>query len=688
MPRSGLALIAIVTAAALTPAQAEEGMWTFNNFPADKVEKAYGFRPDQAWLDHVRLSSVRLAEGCSGSFVSARGLVQTNHHCARECIEQLSTATKDMNALGFYARDEKDEIKCPTVEVNQLVGITPVTDRVDKATGGKTGPAFAKALKAEIANIEGGCAGKDDNVRCEVVTLYNGGVYDLYKYRRYQDVRLVFAPEEAIAFFGGDPDNFEFPRYDFDVSYMRVYADGRPLDTSKNYLRYASSDAQPGDVVFTSGNPGSTSRLDTVAQLQFLRDVGLPRSIFMLSELRGELTRFSFESPERARIASSLLFGIENALKASKGRFETLVDPAIIKNHELQEKALRAKVNADPALQAKYGAAWDSIRNTLERFRPLAIRYAFLGGNSGFESELLHQARIIVRHADEATKPDTERLSEYTDANFPAIRQLILSNAPIYPDLEKLTLAYSLTKLREQLGPDDPFVKLALGNKSPVGLAAELVDGTQLGSVAYRTRLLSADAATIAASNDPMIQFFRRIDPELRAVRKEKEEGFDAAMTRYSTQLAQAKFKVEGTSTYPDATFSPRLSYGSVAGYTVGGKQIPPMTFTSGLYERATGAAPFQLPPSWIAARASLNPRQPFDFVTTNDIVGGNSGSPVINKAGEVVGLAFDGNIQSLGGDFGYDGKVNRAVAVTVGILREGLAKVYHADRIVKELAQ
>jgi hypothetical protein len=687
MKRSRLVLAGLIFTGALAPVQADEGMWTFNNFPADRVEKAYGFRPDQQWLDHVRLSSVRLAEGCSGSFVSARGLVQSNHHCARECIGQLSTATNDRTALGFYAREEKDEIKCPTVEVNQLIAITPVTDRVNKATSGKTGADFAKALKAAIANIEGECAGKDENVRCDVVTLYNGGVYDLYKYRRYQDVRLVFAPEDSIGFFGGDPDNFEFPRYDFDVSYMRVYAGGRPLDTSKNYLRYAKSDAQPGDVVFISGNPGSTHRLDTLAQLESRRDSWLPYDMLLLSELRGELTRFSSESAERARVAKTLQFETENWLKADKGQFAALVDPTIIRRRTIQEQALRARVNADPALRAEYGTAWDNIKNTIDRFRPQAVRFAFLAANDGLQSELLHQARTLVRHAAEASKPDTERLSEYTDANFPAVRQTILSNAPISSDLEKLTLAFSLTKLREQLGPDDPFVKKVLGNKSPVALAAELVDGTRLGSVAFRTGLLNADGATLAGSTDPMIQFFRTIDPDLRAARKEKEEGMDAALTQYSSQVARAKFKIEGTSTYPDATFSPRLSYGAVAGYTVGGKQIAPMTFTSGLFERATGADPFKLPPTWIAARSSLNPRQPFDFVTTNDIVGGNSGSPVVNKAGEVVGLVFDGNIQSLGGDFGYDGAVNRAVAVTVGILREGLAKVYHADRIVEELS-
>jgi hypothetical protein len=688
MKRSRLMLAGLVLTAALTSAQADEGMWTFNNFPADKVEKAYGFRPDQPWLDHLRLSSVRLAQGCSGSFVSTRGLVQTNHHCARACIEELSTAARNMTDVGFYAREEKDEVKCPAVEINQLIEITPVTGRINKAISGKDGAAFATAMTAEKANIEDECAGKDDSIRCDIVELYNGGVYDLYKYRRYQDVRLVFAPEQSIAFFGGDPDNYEFPRYNFDVSFMRVYAGDKPLDTSKNYLKYARSDAQPGDVVFSSGHPGTTHRLDTVAQLVFQRDETLVKDMVSLSELRGQLTEFSSETPEKARIARAMLFDVENWLKDDKGQFAALSDPAFIKDRTIAEQALRAKVDADPALRVQYGAAWDNIKNTLDRFRPQADRFTFLAANGGLQSELLRQGRLLVRHADEVTKPDSERLPEYTDANFPISRQVVLSPAPIYPDLEKLKLAFSLTKLREALGPDDPFVKKALGNKSPAALAAELVDGTRLGNLEFRTRLLNAAAAAIAASNDPMIQFFRTIDPYLRAARREKEEGLDAALTQNTSQIAQARFKVEGTSTYPDGTSTLRVSYGSVAGYSVAGKQIAPATFTSGLFERATGADPFKLPPSWIAAQSSLNPQQAFNFANTNDNVGGNSGSPVVNKAGEVVGLAFDRNIQALGGDFGYDGKVNRAVAVSVGILREGLAKVYHADRIVDELAK
>jgi hypothetical protein len=678
----------LLLAASLATTRADEGMWTYNNFPVDKLDKAYGFRPDQAWLDHVRLSSLRLARGCSGAFVSPSGLVQTNHHCARACIQQLSTAAKDYIADGFYAREAKDEVKCPDVEVNQLIAITDVTERVNKATAGKDAQAFAEALKAERAVIARECAGGDANVRCDVVELYHGGVYNLYKYRRYQDVRLVFAPEESIAFFGGDPDNFEFPRYDLDVSYLRVYLDGSPIDSRANYLRYAARDAQPGDLTFTSGHPGSTHRLDTVADLEFRRDVTFPRDLFLQSELRGILTEFASLGAEQARISNGLLFGVENGLKARKGGFEALVDPTIIKNRTAAEAALRAKVDADPAMRAQYGAVWDNIRTTLNGYRPKRDRHLFTEGGQGFRSQLFGYAKTLVRHAAEAKKPDEARLSEFTNANFPATRQSITSTAPIYPELEKLTLTFSLTKLREMLGPDDAFVKKVLGRKSPAELARELVDGTGLASADVRTRLLDADQAAIDASTDPMIVLARALDPDLRAVRKDIEDNMEAPMAKYSGQIAQAMFKLYGTSTYPDATFTLRLSYGTVASYRVAGKEIAPITTMAGAFERATGSDPFKLPQSWIAARASLNPQQPFNFATTNDIIGGNSGSPVVNKAGEVVGLIFDGNIQSLGGDFGYDQTVNRAVAVNVGALREVLTKVYHADRIVEELAK
>jgi hypothetical protein len=669
----------------VTAGRADEGMWTVNNFPADKVHKAYGFRPGQAWLDHVRLSSVRLAGGCSAAFVSPHGLVQTNHHCARRCIQDLSTRNRDLMANGFYARDEKNEARCPGVEANQLTDITDVTVRVTKALAGKDGPAFADALKAVRANIAHECAGNDDTIRCDVVSLYNGGVYNLYKYRRYQDVRLVFAPEQAIAFFGGDPDNFEFPRYNLDVSYLRVYSGDRPLNTSKNFLRYAKTDVQPGDLTFTSGHPGSTHRLNTVAQLEFQRDMTLPRSLFELSELRGVLTEFSRKGPEQARIAEGRLFGVENRLKALKGRFFALVESSIIKDRAAEERELRAKVDADPKLKAQYGTVWDDLRAALQRSRQGLDERNFVSG-AAFSSSLFGHAQTLVRYPVEISKSNELRLPEFADANSPALRLEVFSTAPIYPELETLTLTFSLTKMREALGPDHPFVRKVLGRKSPAQLAAELVGGTKLADVGVRKRLFEGGQAAIDASNDPMIAFARSVDEDMRATRKDAEENINAQLTKYTTEVALARFQVYGTSSYPDATFTLRISYGSVAGYLQDGNTIAPITMIAGLFERATGANPYRLPESWLKTQASLNQQQPFNFVTTNDIIGGNSGSPIVNRMGEVVGLVFDGNRQSLGGDFGYDGTANRTVAVNVGLMREALEKVYRAERILREL--
>ncbi len=681
-------LVVLLSVLTLAAASADEGMWTFDAFPAERVEKAYGFAPDRAWLDHVRLSSVRLARGCSASFVSPLGLVQTNHHCAQGCIQQLSTATEDLVESGFYAKTAADERKCPDVEVNQLTAISDVTARVNAATVGRDGKALIDAKRAVEATIARECSGGDVNVRCDVVELYHGGIYNLYRYRRYQDVRLVFAPEMRIAFFGGDPDNFEFPRYDLDVTYLRVYADDRPLDTSANFLRYAKRDVRPGDLTFTSGHPGRTNRLDTVAALAFQRDVTLPRGIFQDSELRGILTEFSATGAEPARIAKGMLFGIENSLKARKGQFAALVDPAIITARAASEAALRRKVDADPQLREQYGPAWDNVRAALDRFRGMRDHYVFTEGGQAFRSRLFGFAKTLVRHSAEAKKPDEARLREFTDENFRGQRQTLTSRAPLYPQLEKLTLTFSLTKLRETLGPDDPFVRKVLGGKAPARLAAELVDGTKLADVALRRSLIDADETAIAASDDPMIALVRLIDPDLRTIRRTYEDDVQAELTKNSEQIAHAMFAINGTSTYPDATFTLRLSFGTVKGYRQDGRDIAPITTLGGAFERATGADPFRLPDSWIAARGALDLAVPFNLATTNDIIGGNSGSPVINRDAEMVGLIFDGNIQSLGGDYGFDPAQNRAVAVAVGALREALATVYHADRIVEELTR
>ncbi len=677
-------LLAVGLAAVLValPSVADEGMWLLNDFPSEKVQKKYGFAPTQPWLDHVRLSSVRLAGGCSASFVSANGLVMTNHHCAHGCIEQLSSAKKDLIKSGFFAQTEKDELKCPAVEVNQLVEISDVTSRITSATSGLADKAFYEKQKAEIAKIEKECA-TSDQVRCDVVSLYRGGKYHLYKYRRHQDVRLVFAPELDIAFFGGDPDNFMFPRWALDVAFLRVYQDGKPLKTD-HHLAWSAKGPAEGELVFVSGHPGSTNRLLTVAQLEYERDVKLPRALMYLAELRGYLTQFQTKSAEHKRIATKNLFYVENSLKALKGRHAALLDKGFFAQKVEAEKALRAKVDADPKLKAQYGQAWDGIAQAIDRLKTFRKRFSVIEG--GFRSELFGHARTLVRAADELPKPNEQRLPELSDSKLPALKHRLFSTAPIYDELEIAMLTFELTKAREELTPDDPFIKKVLGQKSPEEVARELVKGSKLKDVKVRKALFEGGEKAVAASNDPMIALARAIDPEARELRKRFEEEVEGPTKKNAELVAQAMFKVYGTSTYPDATFTLRLSYGAVKGWTEDGKDVKPFTTIAGAFDRHTGREPFALPKSWLAAQRKLDGQVPLNLVADTDIIGGNSGSPMINQKGEIVGLVFDGNIHSLGGDYGFDAKLNRTVAVHSAALIETLEKVYGARRILDEL--
>jgi hypothetical protein len=653
-------------------AHADEGMWLYNDFPAASVKQAYGFAPDAAWLQRVRTGSLRLANGCSASFVSTDGLVMTNHHCIRSCLEDLSTPQRDLLTVPFLAKSREQEERCPKVEANQLIELTDVTARILEATKGANGPEYQKALKSEQAKVEQECSNGDAKLRCDLVTLFNGATFHLYKYRRFQDVRMVFAPEFAMAAFGGDPDNFNFPRYGVDMAFLRVWEDGKPRPTPEA-LKFAKKPAKENDLVFTSGHPGGTERNRTVAQLEFQRDVGLPWSLLMLSELRGRMDEWMKVDPERTRVARSKLRSVENSLKALRGRYEALVAPGFLEKKRADEAALRAKA------PEKTAAAWDAVAKAMADLRPMFAELRLKEGSEATMGELFSYARLLVRNAEESKKPAAERLPEYTDARKPVLVQQLTGAAPVSKDLEKAMLGWSLARARNLLGADDPFVRDLLGNKAPEDLAAELIDGTKLDDAAFRKDVLEGK---IAITADPLLVFAKKVDAGARAVRKKSEDTIDAVLKKNNELLSEARRAVYGTQGYPDATFTLRLSYGAVKGYGT----VKPYTTVGGFYSRLTGKFPFAASAPWLAAQKKLKPETPFDVITTNDIIGGNSGSPLVDRNGDVVGLVFDGNLQSLGGNFGYDGRENRATAVHGELILNALRTVYGADAIAKEL--
>ncbi|MDQ6941385.1 MAG: S46 family peptidase [Candidatus Eremiobacteraeota bacterium] len=678
-----LALLVALFAIAPVATSADEGMWTIDHFPVQQVAKTYGFAATPAFLDHVRASSVRLP-GCSGSFVSRDALIMTNHHCARGCVQALSDPQHDYLADGFYAKTTQDERTCPGVQINSLLGITHVTKQVTAATTGATGADYNAKQRAVFASIESACANGDAQIQCQVVSLYHGGIYDLYRYKKYTDVRLVFAPEETIAFFGGDPDNFTFPRYDVDCAFMRAYENGKPA-TAPDYFRWSEAGTKDGDLVFVPGNPGSTSRLLTMSELENARDIALPRAIRASSELRGLLTQFSSESPEHARIARNSLFGIENGLKGNWGREQQLLDPVFMARKAAAERAERAAIARNPALRAKYAGAWDAIAQAERHGRDLGVPYAYreAGGAPG---SYLGAARTLVRAAAERAKPNAQRMREFQDAALPLVQARLAAPVPVYPDLERVTLTHALTKMREWLGADDPYVRAVLGNDSPQAVADRIVSGSKLGDPAVRKALYDGGPAAVAASADPAIVLMRSVDDAARAIRKQYEDEVQAPLRVNDEKVAQADFALHGLATYPDATFTLRVSYASVRGYQENGHTVTPYTTIAGAYRHATGSDPYALPKSWLDARSTVKADTPLDFVMTADIIGGNSGSPVIDAKGRIVGLIFDGNIESLGGDYGYDIRQNRAVAVDSRGLLEALRAVYHADRVAGEL--
>ncbi len=675
----------LLAAALLCPAVcADEGMWTFDNPPLKQLKEKYNFTPTQQWLDHLRLASVRLNDGGSGSFVSPHGLLLTNHHVALGQLQKNSSAAHDYVRDGFYAATADEEMKSPDLEVNVLISMENVTDRINAAVKGakNTEEEFSKR-KAAIAEIERESTEKT-GLRSDVVTLYSGGEYWLYRYKKYTDVRLVFAVEQQTAFFGGDPDNFTYPRYDLDMALFRVYENGKPID-SKDYLKWNAKGAGDGELVFVSGNPGSTQRLSTYADLVSLRDNDTPFIIEILKTRIAALKEYSAQGPEQAREAATLIFGLENARKVYEGRRDGLADKNLMEKKRKEDEGFRAKVMASPEWKKEYGGAWTMEEEALQKEQP-RIKQQFF---RGFDSQLAMLAIQIVTYVAEIKKPDGERLQGYHDSQLDSLKHRLFSPAPIYPGLEIVRMTNALKTDQKELGSDDPWVKALLDGRTPQDAAKQLVSGTKLSDPALRKSLIEGGQAAIDASNDPMIVMARRIDPIRREQIKWFEDNVQSVAQRAGELLGKARFAVYGKDAYPDATFTLRLSYGQVQGYPMNGTIAPYKTTFYGLYDRAASfdyKTPFDLPKRYMDGKDKLDLSTPFNFVTTNDIIGGNSGSPVVNRYGDIVGLIFDGDIESLVGDFVYDSYQNRAVAVHTAAMTEALQKLYGAQKLVDEL--
>jgi hypothetical protein len=667
-------------------ARADEGMWPFDEAPVSRVKDALGVSIDSRWLDHLRDASVRLSNGCSASIVSRAGLVLTNQHCIVSCAQQLSPPDRDYVNEGYLADARTDERTCPGVQAEVLVGITDVTTPIFAAGAGKIGEEFAAAREGAIAAAEQAACAGDPRFRCQVISFYQGGQFKVYRYRRYADVRLVFAPELDAAWFGGDPDNYNFPRYDLDCAFLRLYEGGKPADTPA-FLAWATSPPQAGDPVFVSGNPASTERQLTVSQLATLRDVSLPMLSVQEAELRGRLIELGEQGPKMRRLISGALFEDENSYKMLQGRLAALRDPTLASAREHDEADLKVKLAADPKLAAAIGDPWGQIDAAQRAYTLQFAVWHELESGAGGGSDLFRYARQIVRGAEERAKPTGVRLPEYADSRLPLEEKLLLDPKPIEPVLEKLYLEFWLSKTRELLGADDAAVSSFLGKESPEELADRLVSGTRLGEPAFRRDLWEGGMNAVVASRDPLILFVLATDPLSRAARQVWEEEVVGPIQDAGERIARVRYAFEGPGIYPDATFSLRLSYGKVAGWTDQGQQTAAFTTFAGLYGRATGAPPYRLPSRWTAGQARLDPTTVLDFATTNDITGGSSGSPVVNAKGQIVGTAFDGNIHSIAGDFAYDGALNRTIAVSTVAISQALDKVYGDAALAKELA-
>ncbi len=669
---------------ALPPTQADEGMWPFNHVPVEQIKHKHGFEVSANFLNQLQKGSVRFNNGGSGSFVSPGGLVMTNHHVASDCIKKLSSKEKDYVADGFYAKAGSAEMKCPDLELNVLMKMDTVTSRInEKVRPDMSEKERFETQRATTADVEKEC--KDHTgERCDVVKLYQGGIFDLYKYKKYTDVRLVFAPEFPAAFFGGDQDNFTYPRYCLDVAFVRVYEDGKPI-ASPAFLPWSRNGSAPEELVFVTGHPGRTNRLKTEAQLRFERDLRMPFMLDWLDAMAKQLRRYGEAGGEAARLARDELFRLDNSIKAYTGMLGGLRDPELFNAKSEAERSVRAAIDADEEKKKQYDGAWEAIAKAQKTKNEIYEEYRLIGG-LGLYSRLFTIAKNLYRLSDELPKPNAQRLPEYRESGLDSLKQRLFSPAPIYDDVEIAKLSRSLAFMRDRLGSDHKIVRTVLEDREPRDVAQTLIENTQLSDVDLRKKLFDDQAKKAKTSDDAMIDLVRKVDDEARRLRKRYEDEVEAVENAHGTRIAQARFAALGADAYPDATFTLRLSVGVVKSYPEGHKTIEPFTRFSGLYDKVTGKDPYILPQRFLDREDRVDQDTPYNLVSTNDITGGNSGSPLVNRKGEVVGLIFDGNIQSLPNGFLYSEKQARAVSVDSRGIMEALRKLYDAKRVVGEL--